>query len=404
MVLDIKEMLKKELDKSTVFKNKEYISSHYIPDVLPFREEEIQEIITILAPALKQKKTNNLFVYGKTGTGKTSSVKKVLQKIDEICNECNSMEGTIQNFYINCRNHGSKYKILLKTINALNQSQFFGYSSSFIYDKFVDFLNNNKVNIILVLDEVDLIKDIDETLYALTRINDEIKQSSVSIIGISNNVMFKEKLDPRNKSSLCEKELIFPPYNAKELREILKQRVKISFYPDTVAESALALAAAYSAQESGDARTALMLMENAGEVADKKQKRLVTDLEVQDAKKRVEEEIIISMISTLPEQVQLVLYSSAKLTKERKFSATLTDSGEVIYSGDLYNEYFKMAKQLGKTPVSTKWFKQYLDELNTYGLVVTIVSGKGVRGNTTLVKLGFDVTCTLNVLKKQLGL
>jgi len=109
------------------------------------------------------------------------------------------------------------------------------------------------------------------------------------------------------------------------------------------------------------------------------------------------------MISTLPEQQQIVLYAIAYLTKNKKFSVHLLDEGDVLSSGSIYNEYFKITKALNKNPVSTKWFKQYLDELDLYGLIATTTSGKGVRGNTTLVKLGFDANITYDVLKKQLG-
>jgi cell division control protein 6 len=190
----------------------------------------------------------------------------------------------------------------------------------------------------------------------------------------------------------------------KRLKEILTQRIKIGFNKDAVDDSAISLASAYSAKESGDARTALMLLERAGEIADLHDSPIVTEREVDEAKTKVEEEIIVNMISTLPEQVQLVLYSIADLTYNKKYSVKLLDDKEVLYSGDYYNEYTKICKDTGKCPVSTKWFKQYLDELELYGLIITNPSGKGVRGTTTLVKLGFDAKITYNLLKNQLTL
>ena len=84
--------------------------------------------------------------------------------------------------------------------------------------------------------------------------------------------------------------MVFPPYNAQELAEILRQRVGIAFRPGTVDESAITNAAAIAAQESGDARTAVMLLLRAGEIADRKNSGSVTDEEVKKAKKQVEEE------------------------------------------------------------------------------------------------------------------
>lgn len=398
-------MFNQHLNKHTVFKNREIISPHYIPDTLPFRENQIREIITTLAPTITLTRPNNLFIYGKTGTGKTATIKKVLDKMQETIKERDiNLEKRVITYYINCRSHNSKYKTLLKLTAKLYNENYVGYSASFVYDKVIDFIKKNKAIVIIVLDEIDLLQDIDDAIYSLNRANDEINSGGIAIIGISNNVMFKEKLDPRTKSSLCQKELVFPPYNAQELKEILTQRAKEGFNQNCVEDSALALAAAFSAQESGDARTALMLLERAGEIADEKEKSSVSDSEVKNAKIRVEEEIIINMISTLPEQVQFVLYSIATLTKNKQFSVKLLDEGEVLYSGDIYNEYCKHIKEIGKTCVSTKWFKQYIDELDLYGLIITTNSGKGVRGSTTLVKLGFDANTTYDVLKNTLGL
>jgi len=397
-------MFKQHLNRQTVFKNKEFVSPHYIPETLPFREPQIKEAISILAPAVNNQRPNNLFIYGKTGTGKTSTVRKVLDKMNEIIVEYNNPDLNVATYYVNCRNHNSKYRILLKLTNHFYNEEYVGYSASFVYDKVLNYIKKHNLVLILVLDEVDLIKDVDEAIYSFSRSNDEVTKGGLSIIGISNNVMFKDKLDPRTKSSLCQKELIFPPYNAKELQEILKQRADVGFKENCVEDSAICLVSAFCARESGDARTALMLLERAGEIADQNEMPLVTEIEVRAAKSKVEEEVIINMVSTLPEQIQFVLYSITYLTKNKRYSVKLLDEGEVLYSGDIYHEYCKIASSAGIQPVSTKWFKQYLDELDLYGLIATTASGKGVRGTTTLVKLGFDPALTHAVLSKQLDL
>lgn len=394
-------MFRKEINKKSVFKNKDLISTHYVPDILPFREPQIQDIITNLAPVLQGIRPNNLFLYGKTGTGKTSTMNKVLEKMIEIKTE-SSLKEKIITTYINCRTYNSKYKVLLKISDNLFPKSYFGYSSSFIYDSIVKELQNKNVFVIVVLDEIDLIKDANDAIYSLVRINDEIKNGAITIIGISNNVLFKDSLDARTKSGLCKKELVFPPYNAQELKEILSQRVKIAFQENSVTEGAIAIASAFAAQESGDARTALLLLENAGEISDKKETYLITEKEIKEAKNQVEEELIVDMISTLPDQIKIVLYAIANMVKNNRFSTHLLDDGYVIYSGDAYIEYVKQIRQLSKTPVTMKWFKEYLQELTTYGLLTTTTSGKGVRGSTTLIKMAIDTNTVLKVLEQNL--
>ncbi len=396
--MDIKEMFRKEINKKSVFKNKDLISPHYVPDTLPFREQQIQEIIINLAPALQGNKPNNIFIYGKCGTGKTSTINKVLAKMQEIQNE-SELEQKLLTVYLNCRTYNSKYKVLLKIADKLFPKSYFGYSASFIYDNIVKEIEKNNLFLMIVLDEIDLIKDANDTIYSIVRLNDELKKGGTTIIGISNNVLFKDELDTRTKSGLCKKELIFPPYNAQELKEILKQRIPLGFIENSVEESAISLAAAYAAQESGDARTALLLLESAGELADKKNTFKITDLEIKEAKKQVEIEIIVDMLSTLPEQIKIVLFAIANMVKNNRFSTHLLDDGHVIYSGDAYLEYVKQIKNIGKQPVSMKWFKQYLDELSTYGFLIISTSGKGVRGSTTLIKMAIDSNIALKILE-----
>ena len=91
--------------------------------------------------------------------------------------------------------------------------------------------------LVIVLDEIDKLvkKSGDDTLYNLTRINSDLKNSKVSIIGISNDLSFKDFLDPRVLSSLSEEEIVFPPYNAPQLVDILAQRSDAAFMEGAIA-------------------------------------------------------------------------------------------------------------------------------------------------------------------------
>ena len=80
----------------------------------------------------------------------------------------------------------------------------------------------------MVLDEIDqAVKKInDDFLYNLMRLSSELSKTQISIIGISNDVKFLEMIDQRVKSSLSEEEMIFNPYNATQLKDILKKRAE----------------------------------------------------------------------------------------------------------------------------------------------------------------------------------
>jgi len=395
-------IFQKHLSQNSVFSNRTIITPHYTPAKLPFRDRQIDEISQILSTSLQGAKPDNIFVYGKVGTGKTVTVNHVLSQLCEFISKSNNSQ--VDFAYVNCRNHNSKYKAILKALSKFFPSQdFIGYSTAFVYEKLLQYAQKGK-QLILVLDEVDKVRDLDELIYALTRSNDELQQGGISIIGISNNLFFKDKLDARTKSALLQREMVFPPYNAEELKAILRERIKMAFRPNTVRDSATNLASAIAAQESGDARAAVMLMLRAGEEADRHGMSTVSDVHVRMGKSRVEEEVTLNMVETLPKQQQLVLYSVSLLTLQGKGFGKLNGSREegVFFSGDAYTEYERIASGLSEQVVSSRWFREYVNELETYGLLITTASGKGVRGTTTLIRLGFDAKKLQKALEKEL--
>jgi len=394
-------IFEKEYSKESVFFDRSLLSPHFIPKELPFRNRQMEDISSILAQTIKGKKADNLFIFGKTGTGKTSVTRRIGQQLTEFSQAKNL---SVEISYVNCRNHNSKYRVLIKIVKDFFPNEnFLGFSSAFIYEKLLEFVENER-QLVIILDEVDKIKDMDDLIYSLSRANDEVEKGSISIIGISNNVTFKDRLGPRTKSSLCQHEMVFPPYNAQELFEILSQRARKAFKKGVVKESAISLASAISAKESGDARTALMLLLRAGEIADRHELKAVTDKEVLKARKKVEEEIFINMISTLPEQEQLVLLAIANLSLSRSGYKTITGKTEegVLFSGEIYKEYERIARNSKNGAVSTRWYREYIGELEMYGLIFTTNSGKGFKGQSRLIKLGFEPQKIKEAIEKEI--
>ena len=145
-----------------------------------------------------------------------------------------------------------------------------GWPTDQVYAEFRNALDEEKRVVVIMLDEVDkLVKKGDDVLYNLSRVNSDLLQTRLSLIGISNDLKFTEFLDPRVKSSLGEDEIIFPPYNAEQIRDILEQRAGIAFRPGMLTEEVIPLCSAFAAQEHGDARRALDLLRISGELAER---------------------------------------------------------------------------------------------------------------------------------------
>ena len=387
----------KFMNTGDVFKNISVLSPHYVPKILPFREKQIDEIMGVVAPALKEQKPRNLIIYGKTGTGKTCTMRKIMEEFEKV-------KSNARIHYLNCRIYNSRYRILQKFMKFYyKELEKSGFGLPFLYEKIIETLNGGH-QMIVVLDEIDMIKDLDELVYTLTRANDEAEKGGITLIGISNKLSFKEKLDPRSKSSLHEIEIIFPPYTSEQLQKILEQRIDEGFQKDVVKSSAINLASAITAQESGDARYALKLLLCAGEIAEQHKKKNVDDSDVEEARKRVEMDLIAETLNTLPEMHKIVLHSIATLSINGSRYARLDNEIEngFLMTGEVYDEYEKNCRILKKKSRSLRWYKEYLNDLEMLGLVTTTPSSKGIRGHTTLVKLGHTPEDVYSITKKNL--
>ncbi len=353
-----------------------------------------------IAPVLKGQKAKNLFLYGKTGTGKSSSAKYVMEKLEAEKNP------HVSALYMNCRVFDSRYRVLQKIITHFHPKfARTGYSFAVLYEKLLDWIEEDGKQVVVVLDEIDMVKDLDNLVYTLTRANDDLRKGNLSILGVSNKVDFKQRLDARSRSSLCEEELVFQPYNAEQLSGILKIRVPMAFAPDVVHDSAIHLASAIAASENGDARYALLLLLRAGELVESQNRKTVVDHDVENSRKAAEEEKAFEIIGTLPEQQQLLLYALATLATDVSYKRLVEDGGDKLYfSGEVYERYATVTKKLGKPPRTMRWYREYLKELEALGLVNTVQSGKGVRGHTTLIKLGYEAARVRTIIEtKVLG-
>lgn len=390
--------LNEMLSESKIFSNREVLSPHFVPKKLISRAKEINSIERALAPSLKGERGRNLFVYGKQGTGKTSCAKYVLDEVKDIPNTKAKIS------YINCKIYNSRYRVLNKIVSDhLPTYAKRGYGTVDLYEKLTNWVEEDSKILVAILDEIDVVKDLDDLVYTLTRINGDIKAGGVTIVGVSNRVSFKESLDPRSLSTLYETELVFPPYYATELYEILKDRAATGFRTSAISDDILHFIAATSAREGGDARLSLKMLSKAGELADERASSRITMKEAEEAAKIAETDIVYELIGTLPEHHKLVLYSIALLTQSGGSYKKLTDGIDTyLFSGEVYHRYKSITEGLHKEAKSERWYRKYLSELENQGLVASFESGKGIRGHTKLIKLMYPPQKTKDVLEKEL--
>jgi len=341
-----------------------------------------------VAPVLRGSPCSNAFIYGKTGTGKTAVTKYVLNKL---YSKAQKLGASVEFCYVNCRLAGTEYRVLSSLCGALDvKVPFTGLAVGEVFDRFKEGLDKQRKIFIVVLDEIDaLIKARGDTLlYELTRVNETLRHGRTSIIGISNDLRFKEFLDPRVLSSLSEEEIVFRPYDAAELQDILWRRAQVAFAEGALLDGAVALCAALAAAEHGDARRALDLLRVAGELAEREGTDCVNEGNVRQAEKRMEHDRIVDVLENLPVHSQLILCSVYLLGKT-KVSYTIT--------GDIYGIYCELCDQSGLSPLTQRRVSGLISELDMVGLLNARIVSMGRYGRTKKIRLGIGRSLVRNV-------
>nr|WP_255246072.1 AAA family ATPase [Halolamina sp. CBA1230] len=426
-----------------IFSNKEVLRPSYTPHELPHRTDQINQMATILVSALRGDTPSNILIYGKTGTGKTASAKFVSQELESTSQK---YDVPCEVEYINCEITDTQYRVLAQLANkfieknreivgdrldelrerrsaaadgdedALADTEFdsveavdekiseleddreemeevpmTGWPTDRVYSKFFDAIDYHERVVVIMLDEIDKLveKSGDDTLYNLSRMNSELENSRISIMGISNDLKFTDFLDPRVKSSLGEEEIVFPPYDANQLRDILQHRSDVAFKDDALTDDVIPLCAAFAAQEHGDARRALDLLRTAGELAERSQAETVEEQHVRQAQDKIELDRVVEVVRTLPTQSKIVLFATILLEKNGVHN---------INTGEVFNIYKRLCEEIDADVLTQRRVTDLISELDMLGIVNAVVVSKGRYGRTKEISLSVPIEETEHVL------
>ena len=380
-----------------IFKNREALSSTYIPKHFPHREEEIGNIANILKPALNGSRPSNILIYGQTGTGKTAVAKFICEQITA---KANDEDKKIHTAYINCKQTNTTYSILSNIGKAYSKEweeeiPIAGWRIDKVYAEVKQKAKENGGIVILVLDEIDALvnKSGDDILYHLTSLNSDLENSKISIIGISNDVKFTSWLDPRVKSRLGEESLAFAPYNAPQIEEILYERSKIAFKENVVEPLVVSYCSSKAAQEHGDVRKALDLLRISAELADREEREIVTARYVNLAQNVMENDQVKNIISTLPIQNKATFASIIVNQGSRKNGQQTT--------GEVYETYSRICNIFKLEILTQRRISNLISELDMQGLIHAKTVSLGRQGRTKYISLAIEENQLKIVMKND---
>lgn len=348
-----------------IFANSEVLSDDYRPDEIHERNDQISDYKRALQPIINKQPPSNIFCYGKTGTGKTATTKYLLEHLQR--DAANYDDLILNVVWCSCENLSSSYQVAARLTNNLHdvlgrdpipQS---GHSQQWVFDRLYEALDDLGGTVILVLDEIDNIGHSDDILYGLPRApaNGYVETVRPVIIGISNDLKFRQNLSPKVKDTLAEKEILFPPYDASELNAILSPRADAGFLDGILEDDVVPLCSAFAAQDSGSARQALRLLREAGRIALSEQRDVVTESHVRQAQDELEKDQLIEGLRELTTQGHAVL--SAVVYYEAR--------GETpVRTKEVYRRYRQITDQIDMDTVSDRRVRDHISDLEMLGI------------------------------------
>lgn len=335
------------------------------------RNREIREIVNHFAPVFQGGHPNHLSALGKTGTGKTITLLYLLQEFRQLCTDRGI---PFQQFHLDLCCPVPCFRAL-NTL-ACNMGASRNYKRGISLDELMNSIERQlgalDGYVVIFVDEADNVRTDTDTFFKflVKRLPQRI-DAKLILLFASNRLNWADNLDPRIKSCLKMRELIFEPYNADSLQKILQIRVDKALRVDLVDEGVIAKIAAHCSRNHGDARKAVDLLSRSARLASENGQHITLDI-VDQASNEIERDKYLAMVKTCPKQLQAALY--ATLAGKVK--------GRALHTGDAYLCYTDFCREVGQQVLTQRAFTDLVSELDMYGFLRARTVSRGRYGRT----------------------
>ena len=378
-------------EEDPIFANEDLLRIDHIPDQnkIVGRNEQIETVARRLKPSIEGGSGKGTLLLGKSGSGKTLVTRYVSREVEQRGKENGTRIGRA---VTDCAQRRSEVQTVIYLAKSLNvpektgiQVPHSGIATGAYYDRLWTIINDLYDSVVIVLDEIDRLAppandtenlapeqaDDSKLLMQLSRAGEEDDiEAGMTVIGISNDLKYGDRLDTRVESSFSPDEVVFPAYDAHQLRDILQRR-RDAYHEGVLSDDVIPLCSAFSAQEHGDARRAIDLFRLAGEVARDDDATQVCENHVRAANDDAEVTRIRDLIRGCPMQAKIAIAALAaldELTDRSYFKAT-----------EMYRVYREFALAIDADALGKKRITDQLREYETLKIIDINRTGDGYR-------------------------
>ena len=379
-------------DVQTVFENKDLVDSSTIVDQdrIYGRDEQLAAEARAFRDTLDGERPPDLLLYGPSGTGKTLTVKAVANKVRERTQESNITFDFVAANFKTMESHTldrAVWKLGHQTARKAGVGWDIprsGVSTDMKYTRLYEIVDDHFDSLVFILDEIDALTgntSADEPaysrlLYSLSRVmSEQHVGTQLSTVVVTNYPKFRENLDSRTDSSYNPNGIHFSDYDADELIEILERR-RDAFKDDALEDGVMEIVAAYGAQNEGDARRAIDLLRDAGEIANRAGDSVVTQDHVRSANDSVVKNRVLEIVGGMSVQKKLSLYAAALVAKENEGAAP---------SPVVYDIYKILCEGSDMKIYTQETVNSHINKAGTYGVLESERSSGGYKSGVHLI-------------------
>lgn len=370
--------IRKSLEKqNSVFLEKKYLDSLYLPSKIIGRKEQAVQLIRHIESLRQGLMVPVISVYGRSGSGKSTVLRFVCQNFDDV----------ISFSFVNLR----KSKTLFGCVNSvlselgsepLKSAEGLNKAVEKIGLKIEEILRSEKKQFfVLVLDEYDVIFSDkrgkpSDFMYKLLTLEENLREKNLwlCIITISNNALADYNLDDRVKSRIGNTEVFFSPYGTEDVFAILEDRTQKAFLTKP-SDEVLQYCSKICSENCGDARRALDLLRLAGEISNG---TILAKEDVDKANDELQKDRISTLVSSASYHQRVLLAAICSNLFNSKVGWTATSL--------IYDEYKKILAK-DHMPLSYRRSVDLLIEIENSGLVVSRTLSRGRHGYGTEYRL-----------------